>query len=185
MRRHGWSLGGTVALLALLATSACADGTSDAPASARPSPSPASPTASLTAAQVAERDALAAYRGMWEDWVAVAETSDYESPRMARHASGSALTLAYRAVYTNWQNGVVSKGSPGLNPRITAADPADRPERVTVVDCVDTTHWLNYKPDGSLQDDVPGGRSQSQALVLFRDDAWKVDQLVLQDKGTC
>lgn len=35
------------------------------------------------------------------------------------------------------------------------SDPAGR---VDVIDCVDDTAWLKHMLDGSLQNDVPGGR---------------------------
>lgn len=184
MRRHGWSLGGTVALLALLATSACADGTGDPaaptpPATARPAPSPASPSASLTAAQVAERDALAAYRGMWEDWVAIAATGDYQNPRLATHASGPALSLIYRGVYANWRDGLVARGEPVLSPKTSAATPPGNSDRITITDCVDSSNWLNYRTDGQLENDTPGGRRFIQALAVQTAGEWKVDQLVV------
>ena len=36
---------------------------------------------------------LTAYRGMWDDLVTAARTSDYRSPGPADHATGDALTL--------------------------------------------------------------------------------------------
>ncbi len=184
---RGWAVG-VVCVCLLLA--GCSDGRSGKPVppsshpsdlalattSAPPPPSPASQ---------AEQDALAAYRGMWADWVAVAETSDYQNPRLAQYASGRALSVIYQAVYLNKNKGLVSRGEPVLSPKITAATPGVDPDRITIVDCVDTAHWLNYRADGQLENDVPGGRRSIQALLLPRNGTWKVDDLVVQAKGTC
>jgi hypothetical protein len=134
---------------------------------------------------VAERDALAAYRGMWEDWIAMAATSDYQNPRLSQHTSGRALSLIYRGIYVNKRNGVVSRGRPILSPRVTAATPAGNPDRATIVDCADSTNWLNYRPDGQLQDRTPGGHRFIQSLAVKRNGGWKIDQLVVQAIGTC
>ncbi|KPM50423.1 hypothetical protein ACG83_40250 [Frankia sp. R43] len=174
----------------MLTTSACTGGSGDAPApappaSAQPSPSPAGSAASLTAVQAAERDALAAYRGMWEDWVAIAATGDYQDPRLARHVSGEALSLIYKAVYANQRDGLVARGAPTYAGSVTAAEPAANPDRITIVDCSDGSNWLNYRADGQLEDNDPGGRHAVQALALKTSDTWKIDVLVIQELGTC
>jgi hypothetical protein len=143
------------------------------------------PPASLSPAQLAERDALAAYHGMWEDWIAVAATSDYQNPRLTQHVSGKALSLLYRSVYVNKRDGVVARGRPTFSGKVSAAEPADNPDRVTVQDCSDGSRWLNYKPNGQLQDSSPGGRHFVQALVTKTSGVWKVNILVLQPVGTC
>jgi hypothetical protein len=144
-----------------------------------------SPTASLSWAQVAERDALAAYRGMWEDWIAVAATSDYQNPMLTRHVSGEALSLIYRSVYANKRDGLVARGRPTFSGRVSAAEPAEDPDRVTVKDCSDGSRWLNYKLNGQLQNTTPGGRHSVQALVVKNTGTWKVNVLVIQPVGTC
>ncbi|MCK9904195.1 hypothetical protein [Parafrankia elaeagni] len=139
----------------------------------------------MTAAQVAERDALAAYRGMWEDWIAIAATGDYQNPRLATHTSGPALSLIYRGVYANWRDGLVARGEPVLSPKVSAATPQENPDRITITDCVDSSNWLNYRTDGQLENDTPGGQRYVQALAVQRAGEWKIDQLVVQALGTC
>ncbi|MBL7489721.1 hypothetical protein I6A60_29325 [Frankia sp. AgB1.9] len=145
------------------------------------------PTAALLtpAAQQAGRDALGAYRGMWADWVAVAATSDYQDPRLAQHLSGAAFSMVYKAVYLNKSQGLVGRGQPTLSPRVTAATPADNPTRITVIDCTDDSQWLRYTLDGKPKDDTPGGRHLTEALLLQNAGVWKVDQLLIQEIGTC
>ncbi|EFC83513.1 hypothetical protein FrEUN1fDRAFT_3412 [Parafrankia sp. EUN1f] len=150
-----------------------------------PSPSDAGPSASLTPAEIAERDALTAYRGMWEDWIAIAATGDYQDPRLARHVSGEALSSIYKAVYANQRDGLVARGAPTYAGSVTAAEPAANPDRITIVDCSDGSSWLNYRADGQLEDNEPGGRHAIQALALKNSNTWKIDVLVIQEVGTC
>jgi hypothetical protein len=146
------------------------------------------PTATLLtpAAQQAGRDALAAYRAMWADWVAVAATSDYQNPRLAQHLSGDAYSMVYKAVYVNKSNGLVGRGQPALSPWLSAATPADSPTRITILDCTDDSRWLRYTLDGKPNNDTPGGRHRTEALLLLNaGGVWKVDQLLIQEIGTC
>ncbi|WP_238435839.1 MULTISPECIES: hypothetical protein [unclassified Frankia] len=129
--------------------------------------------------------ALAAYRAMFEDWIAVSATSDYQDPRLTEHVSGRALSLLYESVYLDKEHGVVVKGRPVLAPRVTALGPEPDPSRATIVDCADDTDWLDYRLDGQLEDETPGGRHFVQALALRTADVWKIDQLVIKDRGTC
>jgi len=149
-------------------------------ASATPSPVP-----DLDPAQAARQAALAAYRAMWDDWVAAAATSDFESTSLAHHASGSALDLITHSIFDDSRNKVVTKGRPVISPNATDVDSTAAPTRVKVVDCVDSTHWLNYKLNGQLQDTIPGGRSHTEALVVLAGGTWRVSQLAIQDNGTC
>ncbi|CAO5240083.1 Lipoprotein [Frankia sp. AgKG'84/4] len=151
-------------------------------------PAPASTPSRIASASpfaVPGTDALVAYRGMWADWAAMASTGDYQNPRLADHVSGRALSLIYRAVYTNQHNGQFSRGNPMISPKVTAEDPAGSPGRATISDCVNTSNWLVYDSSGHLQAGTPGGRRAVQALALKTDRTWKINQLVIQDVGSC
>lgn len=178
-----------VIVVAGVALAGCGGGARDV----RQAPSPSaggtsvavSPAATPTVAPVGV-GALAAYRGMWEDWVAIGLTSDYQNPRLTRHVSGRALSTIYRAVYADWHRGLVSRGTPTFSPHVTAFTPEGDPTRVTVEDCADASTWLHYdKVSGKLEDDIPGGRHRVQALALKTAGAWKIDQLLIQPVGTC
>ncbi|WP_017984978.1 hypothetical protein [Amycolatopsis methanolica] len=60
----------------------------------------------------AKQDALASYRGRWRDFVAAGTTSDWQSPKLGRYATGIALTNMSRALYADHYNGLVTKGEP-------------------------------------------------------------------------
>jgi hypothetical protein len=180
-----------VAVAALLALAACGGGTSGDPSPtgfATPTATratSATPTPDLDPAQAARHAALTAYRAMWDDWVAAAATSDYESSLLAHHASGAALDLIVHSIFDDKLNQVVTKGRPTISPEADDVEPTGSPARVKVVDCVDSTHWLNYKSNGQLQDNIPGGRSHTEALVVLAGGVWKVNQLAIRDNGTC
>src|SRR6266542_3331960 len=85
--------------------------------SGSPGPSTTSPASDATAtppspADVAKRQALAAYQAMWADMVVAARTADYKSPLLPQHAAGAALSTLVRGLYTDKRLGVVVKGHP-------------------------------------------------------------------------
>ncbi|HEV2637208.1 MAG TPA: hypothetical protein VGX23_18790 [Actinocrinis sp.] len=164
---------------------------SSMPAAASSASGTSSPSAAGTSAQAAEavQQALAAYRGAFAAWVSVASVaskSDYQSPVLAEHMSGQALSSVTGQVFIDTStDGAVSRGAPVLHPTVGELVPADSPAQVVVNDCVDTSSWLLYTPDGRPYDDIPGGHDKTQALMVLADGVWKLDQLYMQDPGTC
>lgn len=154
--------------------------------SVSPAPSGSATASGASSAQAAQagQDALAAYRAAYADWVAAAATSNYRDPVLTQHLSGQALSYVSSALRVDQVQGSVSKGAPVLHPTIGQLVPADAPTQVVINDVVDTKNWLQYTPDGHLFNDDPGGCRQSQALVVKKDGAWKVDQLALNKVGT-
>lgn len=91
----GKSRSGLVVVLVLVAgcsVGAPPDDTAPPSSAAAPSPQQASPTPTPSAEDLAGQVALAAYRGMWADFVTAGTTSDWRSPDLGRHATGVALT---------------------------------------------------------------------------------------------
>lgn len=122
---------------------------------------------------------------MWADEVIAAATADYQSPLLARHAAGAALSLLVRGLYTYRQEGLVAKGQPVTHPQVTSLSPAGDPTQATVLDCFDDTHWLVYKVSGGLENTVPGGHRRVTAVVQDLGGVWKVTQLTTGAEGTC
>lgn len=129
------------------------------------------------------------YRAAFADWVTVVSVpskSDYQNPVLADHMAGQALSSVTSQVYVDTNvKGAVSKGSPVLHPTAGETVPTNDPTQVVVNDCVDTSNWLLYTPDGHLYNNVPGGREKTQALVALSEGTWKVTQLYMQPVGTC
>lgn len=174
---------GLVTVSALLAAGCSSDKPKSAPTSLAPASSSAAP--SLEPSAAAARDALVAYRGMWSSFVEAAKTSDAESPELRKYASDQALRLIASGLYTDRDQGKVTKGDLVLSPKVTQVKPTKAPTEVTVLDCVDSTKWLEYKASGGLWDDKPGGKHRTTATVKRSDGTWKVSSFILEDSGTC
>ncbi|MGQ0575502.1 MAG: hypothetical protein ACT4RN_15045 [Pseudonocardia sp.] len=135
----------------------------------------------------ASRDALATYEAMWQDFAEAGLTSDWQSPELGRHATGIALTNLSRGLYADNYNGLVTRGEPVLDPRVTSVEPVDDPTTVRVADCGDSSNWLKYRDDtGARADDNPGGRRMITAVVELQvDGSWKVSDYAVRDLGSC
>jgi hypothetical protein len=176
----------------LLATACSSSGPEDArpiaPHLTSSTPPPVAPSSTKPpAAAKARAEALAAYRGMWSDFVDAGHTSDWRSPRLAHHATGVALTNLTRGLYADHYNGLVTQGAPTLAPTVTSSEPAANPKKIVISDCGDSTHWLKYRADnGQLADREPGGRQAINAIVEKQSDGyWKVSDFGVHDVGTC
>jgi hypothetical protein len=141
-------------------------------------PSVASP------ADIARQQATAAYLGMWQDMAAAATTSDWQSPRIGQHATGDALLVISKSLYTDHINGVVTKGAPTDSPMVSSVDPSNDPTTVMINDCGDDSNWLKYR-NGQLFD-TPGGRRAITAEVKKQPDgSWKVTRFAVEAVGSC
>lgn len=180
-------LGATLVIL-----TACSSGaTTPSPGTTQPTgqePTPsAPPTTALSVADKAKQDALVSYRGMWQDFVAAGVTSDWQSPKLGRYATGIALTNMSRALYADHYNGLVTKGEPTYGPSVSSVEPPDNPNKIVITDCSDDSRWLKYKADtGQLANDTPGGRHLINAIVQKQaDGSWKVSEYGVHKAGTC
>jgi hypothetical protein len=150
-----------------------------------PGSSPTSSASPVSPADSARQQATAAYAGMWQAMAKAGETADWQSPEPAKYATGDALGVINRSLYTDHLNGVVSKGSPKVNPQVSSVDPQDNPTTVMISDCGDSSNWLKYK-DGRLLNDEPGGRRSITAEVKKQSDgSWKVARFAVEGVGSC
>ncbi|TCO62924.1 hypothetical protein [Actinocrispum wychmicini] len=174
-----------------MAVPACGSGTTSNPPSGTVQPTVQAPTsvASTTALSVVDRakqDALASYRGMWQDFVSAGTTSDWQSPKLGEHATGIALTNLTHGLRTDSDSGLVTKGQPILNPTVSSVDPSDNPSKIVVSDCGDSSQWLKYRADNGQLADTPGGRRLINAIVERQvDGVWRVSDFGVHDLGTC
>jgi hypothetical protein len=166
-----------------VAVAACGSGAS--PSAGPASHRTASSTSTTQTPTGAAASALSAYRGMWGDMVNASLTSDYQSPLLPEHASGQALSVLVQGLAKNQAQGIVIKGEPVLHPQITSLTPIGSPTQATISDCLDDSHWLQYKATGGLTDNTPGGRHAASAIVAENGDTWKVTQLAVQVTDTC
>lgn len=167
--------------------SGVSDPTSTTPHSVPAPSSLAAPTSAASPADTARQQAIAAYLGMWQDMVHAATTSDWQSPTLARDATGNALTTISRGLYADHYNGLITKGEPVDQPQVSSADPPNAPTTITISDCGDDSRWLKYRADnGQPANDGPGGRRQINAIVKKAvDGSWKVTDFGVHGVGTC
>jgi hypothetical protein len=123
---------------------------------------------------------------MWQAMAKAGETADWQSPEVAKYATGDALGVINRSLYTDHLNGVVSKGAPVTSPKVTEEKPPSKPTTIMISDCGDSTNWLKYKKDGSPFTDSPGGHRAITAEVKKQaDGSWKVTRFAVEGVGTC
>jgi hypothetical protein len=125
---------------------------------------------------------LAAYRAFWDDIVAVGKTADWQSPRLAEHATGSALRqlrAQFRAVKAR---GWIAKGTVKVP---ASAEVSISGTRATIRACVDTTRYGRYDLKAGRWIDPPGGRPNQHrdVLVLNGQGTWEVADTVVT--GAC
>jgi hypothetical protein len=180
--RRQRSLPAALAVLVLsVALTACGSGSTSASSTTTPVSSTTTTVGPVTPATAV----LDAYRAMWADLVTAATTSDYQSPLLAQHASGNALTIFVQGLARDQLADIVTKGQPVLDPRVTSLTPAVDPTHATIADCFDDTHWVEYKVTRGLAKNSPGGRRATTAVLAKKDGVWKVTQITIGKTGTC
>lgn len=191
VRRHSGRrrVGLVLAGLATVTMAACSTTSSptgvSTPGTGNSSAPTTSTSPSMSPAAVASQQALAAYTGMWQSMAQADQTADYQSPQLAKYATGDALGVISRSIYTDYKNGEVSKGAPVLHPHVTKLDPQNNPTTVTISDCGDSTHWLKYKADGASTGDAGGRRSITAEVKKQSDGAWMVSDFAVEGLGSC
>ncbi len=172
----------TATLLALI-TAGCTDQATDR-SSTPSSPSPAS--AASPDPQTAGRDAIAAYRRMWQAYQEAMAIPDPAYSDLARYAHGEALEILTKGVQSTKDGGLKGTGKVVLSPEVTSVAPVEVPTEVKITDCMDSSgsHIVRASP-GPPYSDAPGGRSRTTATVRWQPAGWKVTSFGVQEAGTC
>ncbi|OLZ45612.1 hypothetical protein BS330_39065 [Amycolatopsis keratiniphila subsp. nogabecina] len=175
--------------LVALTLAACNSNSSSAPegtaGAVMPPSTTSAPPSSVSPADAARQEATAAYTGMWRQMAKAGETADWQSSKLAKYATGDALGVINRSLYTDHLNGVVSKGAPTNNPQVSSVEPTANPTTVMISDCSDSSNWLKYK-DGQLVNDTPGGqRSITAEVKKQQDGTWRVTRFAVEGVGSC
>lgn len=170
-------------VVAVAATTLLVTGCSKGTPSRQPSASPA--TAGVSTAprppSVGEEEALATYRAMMSDLVAVSRNPDENDARLRSHASADALTLLRYMMKQDREKNVVAKGHVRVDPTVLKSGASE----VVLRDCADDSDWLLYTREGTIENDVPGGRHRIDATLERRDGRWRVERLYFDEVGTC
>jgi hypothetical protein len=140
------------------------------------------PTSTATTATTENPEAavLAAYRAFWADVVAAGKTADWQSPRLARHATGKVLARVRGQFRALDSQGFVALGTIKVSPRVVRL----AGEKATVQDCVDTSRFRRYDPKNKRWLDQLGGQPDGQRSTLTLDGQgnWKVAESVVAGK---
>ncbi|MEV8504484.1 hypothetical protein AB0368_06585 [Actinoplanes sp. NPDC051475] len=180
---------GVMATVALPLLGACADGSDEqafTPVASSPSVSASGSSGAAETPQArAGSEAVAAYRQFMAAWVDAAKVADPDAKALRTYGQGDALKTVVSAMFANRMEKKVVLGEPVLDPKPVKVEPTRAPTRVTLLDCMDDTKWLEYKASGELWDDVPGGRRKVYIMVVKSGDGWKVDILGADVMGSC
>jgi hypothetical protein len=152
------------------------------------SASPSTPVASRGPAvhPAGEKDILAAYTGMLNAYAVAAETNDTANPGLITFAKGEARKQLGLTLINARGRNVHGEGRPVSDPWIESATPdLNTPTGATVVDCVDTSNWLQHNADGSVVAGDKGGRRLYTAVLDNADGSWKVNALTTKAIGSC
>ena len=160
----------------------CFAGCSGDKPTARKTPTP---TVSATPASdaLAAAAALAAYRGFRKAQVAAEAVANAHSADLAKYAGDKALAQERANLLQLARAGIVVRGAPLLDPRVSSASPTV----VTITDCVDTTHWQPvYKATGKSAA-APNQPTRVLATALARPyaDRWLIQELTTDRSRPC
>jgi hypothetical protein len=172
-----------VAFAFWLAVVGCGDTAPSPDGSASTAPGSSAP--SVSARDAAQRQAVAAWQGMWQAYAKAGLSANPDEPELARNAADRALRTLTNGLKSYKDKGHVLKGDLVANPQVSDASPAADPTTVTILDCVDDSKFLVYKSSGELLNDTPGGRHSAKATVTKLADGWKVTSFGLQAINTC
>jgi hypothetical protein len=173
----------TVAILAMVALAACGReaeeraGAVDAPVdgvvttAASPTTSPPSPA----------DDALAAYRGYWDTWLAANDPPDPDHAGLWRYYAGVALERARTSIATNRTLGHAVR-LPEHTRYAHDASVVDLSDGVaTVTDCAVDDSQLVVARDGTVLNDQVA-TSRARATLERVDGAWRVVDVTVLDR---
>jgi hypothetical protein len=181
MRRPG-ELGRRALATALvgLTLAACSDDKPDANPTGTPT---SSASASTDPQALATAGALAAYRGFRQAQVAAEAAANAHSADLAKFAGDKALAQERTNLLQLAKAGIVVRGAPKLDPRVSSASATE----VTITDCVDTTDWQPvYKATGKSAA-APGQPTRVLATALARPyaDRWLIQELTTDRSRPC
>lgn len=126
---------------------------------------------------------------MWRAFVTASKTADYQSPALARYAAGGALSLLTHSLYTNFKEGIVTRGEPSFSPSVTIPAASGGIRQADITDCANPSTWFNYTKSGKLVSGQPHGRrkviARLQQFSPVGSPEWKVTYLNVGLVGTC
>ena len=149
-----------------------------------PDTSPTAPSSASVAGNP-KVQARQAYLGMWQAFVTASRTADYQSGSLARYAAGGALSVLIHGLYQNYRKGIVTRGQPSFDPKVTIASSNGSAVQANITDCANSSHWTDYYKSGKPAPGEARGRQRIHARLQPFNGVWKVTYLVVEKEGTC
>ena len=162
----------------------CASGTPGSQSAVLPERTVSAPvsTAAIGNPQVLARRA---YLGMWQAFFTASRTADYQSPSLDRYAAGSALELLVQGLYQNYQEGIVTRGTPSHSVAVTMTKTSLGTPEAKVTDCSDSAGSGTYYKSGQPAAGGATGRQAIYAQAQPFNGTWKVTYLIVEKAGSC
>jgi hypothetical protein len=130
--------------------------------------------------------ALFAYGAAWADGAAVQDSGNYQDSRLQRHMAGQLLLAVSENFYIEEQHGIASRGAPVLHPHVSAEHLNDKPPTVTIADCIDFRHFIQYYAATGLQyGPIQTGLSAATTTMTLINGSWMATDDNVQADRSC
>lgn len=170
----------------MLAVTGCSGADSKGAPPSVPASTTASPAPSANPSAAAKAQVLATYRKMWDAKVKVYQTGQITSRELEKYATDKALANIKLTSVFYQDHGMVLQGTPVLSPTVTALSLTKTPQRATISDCVDTTHFVEiYKATGKHVPLAAPQRHVQTSVAQSTGGAWVITDSVIERDRTC
>ncbi|MFB8207907.1 MULTISPECIES: hypothetical protein [unclassified Streptomyces] len=157
---------------------------------------PAEPTASATKDDgatkkraAAERDALAAYRGMWEAQTKAYSTGSMKDVKLSEYTTGNAAANIIEGFTYYQKTGIAFTGPPVISPKVTAVDVDSSVHTATITDCVDVTGIVvrraTGKPIAGVKEDDRRPWTAKATTAKDGKGGWRIVDYTIDKDRTC
>ncbi|QKV90402.1 hypothetical protein HUT19_41015 [Streptomyces sp. NA02950] len=168
-----------------LSVSSCSGGDGKSEESKHPSkPAASSPQSSQTTASSDpqapdKRDVLTAYRHYWDEQVKAYSKVTVEGTDLDEYASADALARAKSDVMSLKKAGVVAKGAPVNDAKVSGLDMDRKVPRATIADCLDVSKWTRV--DRKTGKTVPSPKGQlKRYATTINAEKWGKQWMILK-----
>ncbi|WP_406451545.1 hypothetical protein OG782_16215 [Streptomyces sp. NBC_00876] len=156
---------------------------------------PAPPRASAThddgqkERSVAQRRALAAYRGMWDAQVEAYSSGSMAKARLGDYTTGDAASMIINLFTYYNEHGLAFKGGPVTNPKVSAVNVGSEVDTATISDCVDMTGVVvrraTGKPIAVAKEDTRRPWTAKATTAKSGGTEWRISDYTIDKDRTC
>lgn len=176
----------SLTLCALVALSACGTSDGDGEAAVETSPAPSASSASSDPQEAAKREAIAAYRGYWQEMEKLYADESGAGANLKKYAASAALKNATADAERAHDHGRVYSGGVSIvNPAVTDYDAKGKIPNATVSSCLDISKWQPVDADTKKPVTLPSNRLTKYLIVSTLEkwpEGWRVIRDEPQDK---